>query len=618
MAIPKKREEHYKLKTLGKSGVFDMGNDIHVEYVQTSLSPDQIKEISTVRSIFKRGELPFDLMMQRELDDDRVKDELITYLIDNELSFFPPITVVILETDKTSSDIPIKKQYPELNINESFSDGTYTFQKRDYGNLFSISILKDDDLQRWYTELTIGANTTLLAVDGQHRLVAFQAILNKLSESEQKIYQHLDDEITKKIHSKDFTNLSIPVTFIFIPQLYEGSSVNLSLVEAFRKIFVDINRNARTVNEMRNILLDEQDLRSIFTRKTCAKIQENQLSFESISIDEVEWEKNSKENQLSNPVAITNVMLIHEMFQSWVGKQDSDGNTGLKNVMGLDIYSKELDINDEFSYDYFDVEYFSYKQKDFVIDLFEKQYAENFVQLINSLPYIVDRHNIVSKIKKAIQDKLEHPTSSQETTLYEKVNDVLFDGEEKNIHLKDKTVKMLADELLVELLSFQRDNHLEIIRTKVFQKAYFQAIFDLLTKRAIPSTNDFSSFCTDIYYISKEAAFYKMWQTVFVSHHSILEKGLRGTRGYSNSASLVESIQSIMYLFFINVFEELNIEIKDSAKNGIVLLKKTILTNCHFKYEKDLQKIYDDEKELETKSDEYQTELSNFLRIFND
>jgi len=66
------------------------------------------------------------------------------------------------------------------------------------------------------------------------------------------------------------------------------------------------------------------------------------------------------------------------------------------------------------------------------------------------------------------------------------------------------------------------------------------------------------------------------------------------------------------------VWAELKLEIKDSAKNGIVLLKKTILTNCHFKYEKDLAKIYDNEEELAMKSSEYQTGLSNFLKIFND
>ena len=619
MAIPQRREEHYKLKVLGKSGIFDMGNDIYVEYLQTSLSIDQIEEISSVRKEFKRGELPFDLMMQREVDDERIKNELIPYLIENELSFFPPITVVILEIDKnTETGIPIKELYPKLNLESNYDDGNNIFEKRRFGNLFSIDILKDNnEKQRWYTELKVGSNATLLAVDGQHRLIAFQAILDKLTESESDIYRDLDKSLLEKIRNKNFSKLTIPITFIFVPQLHEGNTQQLSLVEAFRKIFVDINRNARKVNEMRNVLLDEQDLRSIFTRKVCSKIQSEELDFDSISIDEIEWEKNKKENQLSNPLAITNILFLREIFSSWVGKQNRNGNTDLKNIMNLGTYSAKLEISDEYSYDNLDVEHFSYQQKNFVLEKFEENFTVSFVRLINSLPYTINRHTIIQKIKDEVEVKKDNASTAVEIELWSKIKEVLFDGEEKKIHLKDRQVKKLIDELLNELLRYQRDNSLDIVRTRVFQKAYFQTLFKLYNNKIILDYDNFTKFCIFIYETSLVKEFYNSWNIIFVNNRDLLDKALKGRSGYSVSPTLIESLESLLYLFFIKIFNEKNISLKDSPIDYIENIEKILTENSIFKYKKDVEKTSSGDKETNEKVKLFKDEFNIFINLFH-
>jgi len=613
MVIPQVEEDHYKLKIIGRSGIFDMGNDTHVEYLQTSLSIDQIEEISSVRKEFKRGELPFDLMMQREVDDERIKNELIPYLIENELSFFPPITVVILETASTTGDeTKIKEKYPALNLESNYNDGNNIFEKRKFGNLFSIDILKEGtEKRRWFTKLTVGSNATLLAVDGQHRLIALQAILNKLSDIEQNIYKDLDKTLIDKIKGKNFDNLTIPITFIFIPQLHEGNEKQLSLVEAFRKIFVDINRNARKVNEMRNVLLDEQDLLSIFTRKVCGKIQEGNLEFDSISIDEIEWEKTKKENQLSNPLAITNILFLREMFSSWAGEN-------FKISMNLARYSKELEVSDEYSYDSLDVEYFSYQQKNFVISKFEDNYTISFLKLINSLPHILKRSKIIEQIKFSLKDRLNsRDLTEMEFKLNSKIEEVLFFGEEKKVHLKDKQVKSLIDELLSDLVKYQKDNSLDIVRTRVFQEAYFNTLFKIYNNKVLLDEKSFENFSNFIYDNSQSKEYFDIWKIIFVNNKELLEKALKGRSGYSRSATILESFENLLYLFMIKIFKDRNIKISKHPEDYINSIKRNLLENSKFKYKKDVEKTSSGEKETKEKVELFEIEFDKTIDLFS-
>jgi len=618
MGIPQKREEHYKLKVLGKSGVFDMGNDIHVEYLQTSLSIEQIREISSVRKEFKRGELPFDLMMQREVDDERIKNELIPYLIENELSFFPPITIVILEVDKYQEyNIPIKKLYPALSLDNNYEEDGYKYEKRKFGNLFTVKILKDnDEKQRWYTELTVGSSATLLAVDGQHRLIAFQAILDELTESEKIIYENLDESIINIMKSKDFSNLTIPVTFIFVPQLEENNTQDISLVEAFRKIFVDINRNARKVNEMRNVLLDEQDLRSIFTRKVCGKIQEGNLGFDSISIDEIEWEKTTKENQLTNPLALTNILFLRDMFNNWVGRQKKDGSTAIKIAMNLERYSKDLEISEEYNFETFDVEHFSYKQKNFVVTLFENDYVTSFVKLINSLPCALERHKIVNDIKEEVNQKNQDAKTAIEIEIASKIKEILFDGEEKRVYLKEKYVKVIYDELLNPLISYQNANALDIVRTRVFQEAYFNITFRIYNKGLL-EYRDFSEFCNFMYENVSSEEYIDIWKQLFINNKLLLEKALKGRSGYSRSTTLLESFESLIFLFITKVFRNQGIDFQKSIDTYRSDSKKVFIENSLFKYKKDVEKTSSGEEETDTKVDIFKKELISLMKILD-
>lgn len=617
--IPQRKEEHFKLKVIGKSGLFHMDNEIDVEYLQTSVSVEQIEEIVPVRRIFKRGELPFDMMMQRELDDERVVNDLVPYLLDNELSFFPPITVVILDIDRTTSS-SIKALYPKLKLNNNYTDGSGNiYQKREYGNLFSVEILKDEDnLERWYTELTVGSNATLLAIDGQHRLVALQAVLNKLPRDEENIYKNLDNKLQEKIKERDFSTLSIPITFIFVPELYDGNKHNISLVEGFRKIFVDINRNARKVNEMRNVLLDEQDLRSIFTRKLCAKIQENNTAFQMITIDEIEWEKTTKENQLTNPLAITNILFLREMFSDWVGREDKEGKTRIKVAMNLNQYSAELDANKNYLYDDLDVQNFSFQQKELIIDIFNSNYLECFLFVVNSIPLALKRSEIISEIRKDIEAKIENATTPSEIELNDKIKNVLFDGEEKNIHLKDKKVKIFVDSAIKPLMVFQKKYEFDIVRTKLFQVAYFQTLFNLFNDKLLKNIETFNDFSRLVYDLNKNESFIVLWGKFFVHFKNVIDKGLKGNRGYSSSNPLIECLSNIIYLFLIQNFKGNDIPLnEENFTLKIDKLKLKIKNSFLLKYGNDLQSIFDDQDEIDKKTKEYSREIDKFLELLS-
>lgn len=99
-AYPDLEEKSYKVEFRGTTGRFDLKNKITIEYLQTAIDINKLKYISPVRRVFKRGELSFDLLLQREIDNNRINSDLIPYLLENPISFFPPIIVVILEIEE--------------------------------------------------------------------------------------------------------------------------------------------------------------------------------------------------------------------------------------------------------------------------------------------------------------------------------------------------------------------------------------------------------------------------------------------------------------------------------------------------------------------------------------
>lgn len=590
MSKPGFKEESFKLKIIGKSGVFQTRHTHAVEYVQTSIRIHDLKYIEPVRRKFKKGELDFELMLQRDLDDERVKDEIIPYLKrDKKLSFFPPILVVILEIDKEKISekkfrAEIKEFYPELRQNNNYTEDGDKYDKRDFGDLFSLKIFKiGDDLQRWFTELTVGHDATLLAIDGQHRLVALQAIAGLLEEKEAILYGHNADEF-----KAEFGELDIPITFIFTPDSHKGNSTD-SLLSTFRQIFVDVNKNARTVTRMRNILLEEHDIRSIFTRMTCSLIRKSDNE-DFISIDEIEWDKESKEFQLSNPTAITNLIFMKEIFDVWI--QENDGGSSLKSFLCLDKAKVDLDET-EYPYEDLRVDSYSYSQKKTLRKVFELNYQQGFAKLFSSIPFAMKRSALVKSLKSTLDGCIYAPKGS-DGTICLLIRQYLFDGSEYKPNSKAKGVRSNMEKYLSELTKFDEEHFCSFIRTAMFQIAYMKLIkilFDL------ESGLDFKDFSVKFNEIAMSEKFLDIWQDKIINNRKNIEFGIKGNRNYTKGKS--NTVYEFLKIIFKNnsdVFDALGIDWSKLNTN-----EQDVIDKFYETYESTFEEDNDKEKEKKLK-----------------
>jgi hypothetical protein len=76
--------------------------------ISIGLNDQILQNLAPLREVFDVEELEFDELMQRDIDDARVSEELIPYLLDARtrqlVKFFPPIVVMVLPT--MMADVP--------------------------------------------------------------------------------------------------------------------------------------------------------------------------------------------------------------------------------------------------------------------------------------------------------------------------------------------------------------------------------------------------------------------------------------------------------------------------------------------------------------------------------
>ena len=603
--IPKYTEFKWKLEKIGRSGVFKTEkNSISIEYLQTTFNINDIHHIEPVRRKFNKEELDFELMLQRDLDDDRIKEELIPYLLrDGTLKFFPPILAVILKINPQGPE-KIEKFYPVLKehiVEDELKQAIFLEKK--YGDLFSVRILKQNEtLNRWYTELHLGNDASLLAIDGQHRLVALQVLMDRLPTNsvERQIYKdYIKDEYKQK-----FENIEVPVTIIYVPEIYEGNDVPINLLEIFRQIFVDVNKNARKVSKMRNILLNEADLLSIFTRKICSYFKKNSENDNNLlSIDVVEWEKIKLEDQITSDLAITNIIFIEDCLREFI-----PDDVGLKSNLNLYNIKDKLDENSDYNYEKLGLDHFSFNQKKEILDYFEEHFLKGFAYIFSSFPLAIEWNNKVKELKNSLKKSIEK--NPQDDTL-RNVYKVLFEGEEYQSLKKNKEIQNNLKGWLENLEEFSKDNFLNIIRTKMFQLAYIRFVLVILYPK---SNKDFEEFCILFNKAVQDSNFINLWKEYFVNYKDLIEKGLKGKKTYSVANKKIEVLIEIFKFLFKEINQEKNL-FKDFIDLSTLDVDKDKILN-HFinEYEEKIKEVIDNDQ-IDKMVKDYKQKVKEFLKI---
>ena len=232
-------------------GRFDLSGSWSIPYFATTMSLRQAKDGLTLVSELPGSEdiaWKIDDLYQRDIDWGRVRDEIVPYLSDPEQpQFFNSLTIAFLP-------------YREGEIRDSFDGAGWAApQLTDTGfkKPLQIGPIRLGYFADWsdpaQPEARIGQlkwNPTQLygiAIDGQHRLAAIKELV--------------------KDPNSNADGTRVPVILI-VPDKQIGyrAPKGTRLVDLMRRLFIDLNKHAKSVSRPRQILLDDRDPHSLCVR----------------------------------------------------------------------------------------------------------------------------------------------------------------------------------------------------------------------------------------------------------------------------------------------------------------------------------------------------------------
>ena len=181
---------------------------------------DQVKYSSEVHDDYTLNQV-----MQRTINDTRVKNEIVTYLQRHQERFFASLVVAAVGGSPKFFPVSVTDDYEIFEDEEGIEE--------------SFGVLKFSGKQNYY------------ALDGQHRLKAIKTLLKPEGKS-------------KRIEPpRDFENEEISVLMVIRP----ADSTEESWLGSYRRLFSSLNRYAKATDRDTNIIMDEDDTFAIMTRR---------------------------------------------------------------------------------------------------------------------------------------------------------------------------------------------------------------------------------------------------------------------------------------------------------------------------------------------------------------
>lgn len=235
------------------------GSAISVKYASTFANStrkdghhDLLSQLRTMRERTDATELgDLQSLLQRDLNDARVAHDLIPYLEGGaQLGFFPAVLAVLMPRGylKKQSDQP-PPAYPVPTTGENGLTS--------YGNAWSFRNYAIDKTTTPLGLLEINPRETdVVVLDGQHRAVAFRYASKDFDPSDihQCFYEHIP--IATPLSA------DLPVTLIWFE-----SENGVRPEQISRRLFVDVNNNAKPVSDARTILLDDRSASAVVTQE---------------------------------------------------------------------------------------------------------------------------------------------------------------------------------------------------------------------------------------------------------------------------------------------------------------------------------------------------------------
>lgn len=321
-------EDIYKFKRVGAFGRFTANSSFPVDYVLTSMTPAEITQSLSFARDIDTEKWDFDLLMQRDIDEERVKDKITPYLESEtgtnaqKISFFPPLLAAVIplkakmmQTFYADEEVKIEgesqlhlvREWPaQFRVIHVINEGHSSYELEIPAGAEERVVHRIAPAQaRIELNLSGGQGqeqgVALVVIDGQHRLAA----IKDLYES----------------HADKLRQLVVPVCIMFAPEstaLNNGHSAEElvpKIPTVFRKLFVDVNNTAEQVGGHFTVLLSDTNASSLVCRAFCSWVLDNKGP-EALAM--VEWNQKSKRasRNLNENHSITSVgILDHAMTE---------------------------------------------------------------------------------------------------------------------------------------------------------------------------------------------------------------------------------------------------------------------------------------------------------------
>ncbi len=277
----------YDEKKFGIWGTLGSGAGCDVHFIQMVLSSRDLDNIKLISDIPESKRWSIKDLFQRNINQSRVDNQLMQYLNDpDRIKFFNPITLILLPHNLKNEII---KDIPFLKENGEVKDSGIPFNEREFEEYYKLGFSHSLQLGKfeWNKD-----NCFVVAIDGQHRLSA----LKKLKQS----------------GSSNFKDWKIPAVLLCIHK-EKDSKVKVGLLEAVRRVFIDINNKAERITEARKILLNDS------------------LVLDVISQEIIEFAHSSDDDR--------RVPLV---FFNWRGDQDKEKKSSFSSVVSVEEINRLL------------------------------------------------------------------------------------------------------------------------------------------------------------------------------------------------------------------------------------------------------------------------------------
>lgn len=319
----------YSFVRQGTFGIFQTAWSFPLEFFQISFTPEELNYLSLARDLKPSKRLDFDMLLQRDIDDQRVAEQMQPYLTGIQQKFATPAEGAVFFPPLLAAIVPVQ----ENEIIDFYNDETTTLNAglllREWHGHFRVMHKVDDSIdaitieacdekaspikytvKRNPAELALrlvtgdnGRGAKLVVIDGQHRLVTLKNL------------QRDNPEI--------LNGMAFPVCVVYAPQctssVFQKKATEKAnpiprVPDVFRKLFVDVNSTMERVSGHFEFLLNDIAIETLAARQFCKHVL-SKYGREGLAC--VEWnEKNYKNSKdIIRPYSVTSVGVIAPAVQ---------------------------------------------------------------------------------------------------------------------------------------------------------------------------------------------------------------------------------------------------------------------------------------------------------------